>query len=55
MGQSDCNPFRNWQDLRQFLRNFGDNQFKPFEPIEKTITKINFSHPLLKLSLKTDY
>jgi hypothetical protein len=46
--QSDCNPFRKdtAANLEQFLSNFGAIQF--FEPIEKLITKINFSHPLFK-------
>jgi hypothetical protein len=35
-------------NLEQFLSNFGAIQFKPFEQIEKLITKINFSHPLFK-------
>lgn len=35
-------------NLEQFLSNFGVIQFKSFEPIEKLITKINFSHPLFK-------
>jgi hypothetical protein len=49
-GQSDCNPFRKdtAANLEQFLSNFGAIQFKPFEQIEKLITKINFSHPLFK-------
>jgi hypothetical protein len=48
--QSDCNPFRKdtQANLEQFLSNFGAIQFKPFEQIEKLITKINFSHPLFK-------
>jgi hypothetical protein len=35
------------RNLEQFLSN-GAIQFKPFEQIEKLITKINFSHPLFK-------
>jgi hypothetical protein len=35
-------------NLEQFLSNFGTIQFKPFDQVEKRITKINFSHPLFK-------
>ncbi|WP_339919698.1 BatA and WFA domain-containing protein [uncultured Flavobacterium sp.] len=35
-------------NLNQFLGNFGAIQFKPFENVEKLITKINFNHPLFK-------
>jgi hypothetical protein len=35
-------------NLSQFLGNFGSIQFKPFEQVEKRITKINFNHPLFK-------
>ena len=33
-------------NMNPFLMNFGSIQFKPFENVEKLITKINFNHPL---------
>lgn len=33
-------------NLNQFLRNFGNIQFKSLENKEKLVTKINFNHPL---------